>query len=146
MAGQLGQLGAQQLGAQKDIIGLQNQMGAQQQAMEQNKINQAIQDYATQQQYPMMQLGFASNMLRGLPLQATTTQSYQATPSSLNQGLGLLAGAAGAKQAGLFAEGGTIRGLAEGGVAGYANRGLAQVNPGSAAVQGIKAKLEMMPV
>lgn len=146
MAGQLGQLGAQQFGAQKDIIGLQNQMGAQQQAMEQNKINQAIQDYATQQQYPMMQLGFASNMLRGLPLQATTTQSYQATPSSLNQGLGLLAGAAGAKQAGLFAEGGTIKGLASGGVAGYANRGLAQANPSSAAVQGIKAKLEMMPI
>jgi hypothetical protein len=146
MAGQLGQLGTQQLGAQKDIIGLQNQMGAQQQALEQNKINQAIQDYATQQQYPMMQLGFASNMLRGLPLQATTTQSYQATPSALNQGLGLLAGAAGAKQAGLFAEGGTIRGLAEGGVTGYANRGLAQANPNSAAVQGIKAKLEMMPV
>jgi hypothetical protein len=146
MAGQIGQLGAQQFGAQKDIIGLQNQMGAQQQALEQNKINQAIQDYATQQQYPLMQLGFASNMLRGLPLQATTTQSYQATPSSLNQGLGLLAGAAGAKQAGLFAEGGTIRGLAEGGVTGYANRGLAQANPSSAAVQGIKAKLEMMPI
>ena len=146
MAGQLGQLGAQQFGAQKDIIGLQNQMGAQQQALEQNKINQAIQDYATQQQYPLMQLGFASNMLRGLPLQATTTQSYQAQPSSLNQGLGLLAGAAGAKQAGLFAEGGTIKGLAEGGVAGYANRGLAQANPRSAAVQGIKAKLEMMPI
>jgi hypothetical protein len=146
MAGQLGQLGGAQLGAQRDIIGLQNQMGAQQQTMEQNKINQAIQDYSTQQQYPMMQLGFMSNMLRGLPLQATTTQSYQATPSSLNQGLGLLAGAAGAKQAGLFAEGGTIRGLAEGGVAGYANRGLAQANPSSAAVQGIKAKLEMMPI
>ena len=146
MGAQLGQLGGAQLGAQKDIIGLQSQMGAQQQAMEQNKINQAIQDYATQQQYPLMQLGFASNMLRGLPLQATTTQSYQATPSTLNQGLGLLAGAAGAKQAGLFAEGGTIRGLAEGGVTGYANRGLTQANPSSAAVQGIKAKLEMMPI
>jgi hypothetical protein len=94
----------------------------------------------------MMQLGFASNMLRGLPLQATTTQTYQAQPSQLNQGLGLLAGAAGAKQAGLFAEGGTIKGLAEGGVAGYANRGLTQANPSSAAVQGIKAKLEMMPI
>ena len=146
MAGQLGQLGGQQLGAQQNIITAQNQMGAQQQTQEQNKINQAIQDFATQQQYPMMQLGFMSNMLRGLPLQATTTQSYQATPSTLNQGLGLLAGAAGAKQAGLFAEGGTIRGLAEGGVAGYANRGLTQANPSSATVQGIKAKLEMMPI
>jgi len=145
-ASTLGQLGGAQLGAQKDIIGLQNQMGGQQQALEQAKINQSIQDYATQQQYPLMQLGMMSNMLRGLPLQATTTQTYQAQPSNLNQGLGLLAGAAGAKQAGLFAEGGTIKGLAEGGVTGYANRGLAQANPRSAAVQGIKAKLEMMPI
>jgi hypothetical protein len=109
------------------------------------KINQAIQDYATQQQYPLMQLGFMSNMLRGLPMQATTTQSYQATPSQLNQGLGLLAGAAGAKQAGLFAEGGTIKGLASGGVTNYANRGMVQANPDSSVVRGIRSKLEMMP-
>jgi hypothetical protein len=69
-------------------------MGAQQQALEQSKINQAIQDYAIQQQYPMMQLGFMSNMLRGLPMQAQTTQLYQAQPSTLQQGIGL-AGAAG---------------------------------------------------
>jgi hypothetical protein len=145
MAGQLGQLGGQQLTAQRDIIGMQNTMGAQQQALEQQKINQAIQDYATQQQYPLMQLGFMSNMLRGLPMQATTTQSYQATPSQLNQGLGLLAGAAGAKQAGLFAEGGTIKGLASGGVTNYANRGMVQANPDSSVVRGIRSKLEMMP-
>jgi len=125
-ASTLGQLGGQQLGAQKEIIGLQSQMGKEQQALEQAKINQAIQDYATQQQYPLMQLGFMSNMLRGLPMQATTTQSYQAMPSALNQGLGVLAGAAGAKQAGLFAEGGTIKELASGGIASYANRGMVQ--------------------
>jgi hypothetical protein len=146
MGAQLGQLGTTQLGAQQNIIAAQNQYGKEQQAAEQAKINQAIQDYATQQQYPLMQLGFMSNMLRGLPLQATTTQSYQATPSALNQGLGVLAGAAGAKQAGLFAEGGTIKGLAAGGVTGYANRGLTEANPTSGVVQGIKAKLEMMPV
>jgi hypothetical protein len=145
MANQLGQLGGQQLGAQRDIIGLQNQMGGQQQALEQAKINQAIQDYATQQQYPLMQLGMMSNMLRGLPMQATTTQTYQAAPAPITQGLGLLAGAAGAKQAGLFAEGGTIRGLASGGVTNYANRGMVQANPDSSVVRGIRSKLEMMP-
>jgi hypothetical protein len=145
MAGQLGQLGGQQLGAQKDIIGLQSQMGGQQQALEQAKINQAIQDYATQQQYPLMQLGMMSNMLRGLPMQATTTQTYQAAPAPITQGLGLLAGAAGAKQAGLFAEGGTIKGLASGGVTNYANRGMVQANPDSSVVRGIRSKLEMMP-
>jgi hypothetical protein len=85
-----------------------------------------------------------SNMLRGLPMQATTTQTYQAQPSTLNQGLGVLAGAAGARQAGLFAEGGTIKGLAAGGVAGYANRGMVQANPDSSVVRGIRSKLEMM--
>jgi hypothetical protein len=145
MAGQLGQLGGQQLSAQRDIIGLQNQMGGQQQALEQAKINQAIQDYATAQQYPLMQLGMMSNMLRGLPMQATTTQTYQAAPAPITQGLGLLAGAAGAKQAGLFAEGGTIKGLASGGVTNYANRGMVQSNPDSSVVRGIRSKLEMMP-
>jgi hypothetical protein len=77
-------------------------------------------------------------------MQATTTQSYQAQPSTLNQGLGVLAGAAGARQAGLFAEGGTIKGLAAGGVAGYANRGMVQANPDSSVVRGIRSKLEMM--
>ena len=57
MASQLGQLGGARLGAQRDIIGMQSQMGKEQQALEQAKINQAIQDYATQQQYPLMQLG-----------------------------------------------------------------------------------------
>jgi hypothetical protein len=140
----LGQLGATQQGTD---IARQNQMatmGQQQQGLEQSKINQSIQDYATQQQYPLMQLGFMSNMLRGLPMQAATTQSYQAAPSPITQGLGLLAGAAGAKQAGLFKEGGTIKGLASGGVAGYANRGMVQSNPGSGVVQGIRQKLEMM--
>lgn len=144
MASQLGQLGGARLGAQRDIIGMQSQMGKEQQALEQAKINQAIQDYATQQQYPLMQLGFMSNMLRGLPMQATTTQTYQAQPSGINQGLGLLAGAAGAKQAGLFAEGGTIKGLADGGVAGYANKGMVQANPDSGVVRGIRQKLMMM--
>lgn len=143
-AGQLGQLGTAQLGAQQNIISAQAAAGREQQALEQAKINQAIQDYATMQQYPLMQLGFMSNMLRGLPMQATTTQTYQATPSPLTQGLGVLAGAAGARQAGLFAEGGTIKGLASGGVAGYANRGMVQANPTSGVVRGIRQKLEMM--
>jgi hypothetical protein len=141
---QLGQLGGAEQAAD---IARQNQMaamGQQQQGLEQSKINQAIQDYATQQQYPLMQLGFMSNMLRGLPMQSATTQSYQAAASPITQGLGLLAGAAGAKQAGLFKEGGTIKGLASGGVAGYANRGMVQSNPGSGVVQGIRQKLEMM--
>ena len=87
-ASTLGQLGGAQLGAQKEIIGLQSQLGAQQQALEQQKINQAIQEYANAQQYPIMQLGVMSNMLRGLPMQATQTQTYAAAPNPLTQGIG----------------------------------------------------------
>jgi hypothetical protein len=98
-AGALGQLGQQQLGAQTNILNLQSQVGAQQQAQEQQKINQQIQDYATAQQYPFMQLGLMNAMLRGLPLQNTTTQSYQAQPSTGQQLLGYGLGALGAYKA-----------------------------------------------
>jgi len=117
-AGTLGQLGTQDLAAQQSILNLQNTMGGQQQAQEQAKINQQIQDYAIQQQYPMMQLGFMSNMLRGLPMQSQTTQLYQAQPSTLQQGIGLLGAGASLYGAGR-AEGGEIREMAEGGIAGY---------------------------
>jgi len=113
-ASTLGQLGGQQLGAQKEIIGLQSQMGREMQAQEQNKINQAIQDYAIAQQYPFMQLGQMNAMLRGLPLQTQTTQLYQAQPSALQQGIGL-AGAAGTFFGGRNREGGIV-GYAPGGV------------------------------
>jgi hypothetical protein len=120
-AGTLGQLGGQQLGAQKDIIGLQGQMGATQQAQEQAKINQSIQDYATQQQYPMMQLGMMSNMLRGLPMQGVTTQSYQATPNALTQGIGALGTGLSLSNAlgGGKAAGGEIKSYAKGGIASF---------------------------
>jgi len=104
----LGGLGTQQLAAQQGIIGTQAQMGAQQQALEQAKINQAIQDYATAQQYPYMQLGILNAMLRGLPLQQTTTQTYQAAPNIISQ----IAGA-GTSAAGLYGlmkkKGGSIK-------------------------------------
>ena len=87
-AGQLANLGQQQLAAQQGIYGLQNQYGAQQQALQQSILNQAMQDYANAQQYPLMQLGTMSNMLRGLPMQAQTTQQYQAAPNAITQGIG----------------------------------------------------------
>ena len=98
-AGQLGQLAGSQQQADIARLGLQNQLGSQQQQFQQGIINQSIQDYATQQQYPLMQLGFMSNMLRGLPMQASTTQQYQAQPSGAQQALGLGLGALGAYKA-----------------------------------------------
>jgi hypothetical protein len=98
-AGMLGQLGGAQQQADIARLGLQNQLGGQQQQYQQNIINQSIQDYATQQQYPLMQLGVMSNLLRGLPMQSSNTQIYQAQPSGAQQALGLGLGALGAYKA-----------------------------------------------
>ena len=95
-ANQLAGLGGQQLQAQQGIYNLQNQFGQQQQQQQQNIINQAIQNYATEQQYPFMQLGVLNSMLRGLPMQQSSTQMYQAPPNPLTQALSLGAIGAGA--------------------------------------------------
>jgi hypothetical protein len=100
-ASQLGQLGQTQYGQQLGNINLQNQMGAQQQAQQQGILNQQIQNYAMAQQYPQQQLAFMSNMLRGLPMQSTSTNMYQAAPSNVSQLAGLgMAGYGLAKMAG----------------------------------------------
>jgi len=115
-AGQLASLGGQAFEAQKGIAGLQNQYGAQQQSMEQQKINQAIQDYANAQQYPLMQLGVMSNMLRGLPMQAATTNQYVAAPNQLTQGIGM-AGAGASLYNAFNPSSGRAPGMAKGGIA-----------------------------
>jgi hypothetical protein len=144
-AGQLGQLaGAQQ---QSDIarLGLQNQLGQQQQQYQQGIINQAIQDYATQQQYPYMQLSTMSNLLRGLPMQGMTTQQYQAAPSMTSQIAGLGGTALGlyGMSGGFKAAGGQIKEYAGGGsVKGYAGPEGSLVTSGSAGATGVAGSIE----
>ena len=99
-ANQLAGLGGQQLQAQQGIYNLQNQFGQQQQQQQQNIINQAIQNYATEQQYPFMQLGILNSMLRGLPMQQSSTQMYQAPPNPISQLAGL--GTAGLGALGMY--------------------------------------------
>ena len=124
-ANQLAGIGQQGLTAQQGIYGMQNQVGAQQQALEQQKINQAMTDYANAQQYPLMQLGTMSNMLRGLPMQAQTTSQYQAAPNALTQGIGAVGAYGALNNAGMFgttktsAEGGVIKSYASGGITSY---------------------------
>jgi hypothetical protein len=92
-AGQLGQLGQTQFEQQKDVLQGQLSAGAQQQALEQQRLGQAYQDFQNQRQYPYQQLAFMSDMLRGLPLSQQSQTMYQAPPSALSQigGLGLTA-------------------------------------------------------
>lgn len=88
-ASNLAGIGGQQLAAQQGIANAQMQAGSLQQQQQQNVINQAVQNYATAQQYPEQQLSFMNAMLRGLPTQQMTTQGYQAAPSTLSQATGL---------------------------------------------------------
>jgi len=131
-ANQLANLGQQQLASQENIYNLQNQTGAQQQQYNQNVINQAMQNYANAQQYPIMQLGTMSNMLRGLPMQATTTNQYQANPSLMNQVIG--AGGAAATIGALSRAPGSAQG-------GLQSTGINSYDVGGA----IRADLENMP-
>jgi len=116
-ANQLAGLGGQELAARQGIIGTQTQQGALQQQNQQNIINQAVQNYATAQQYPFLQLGMLNSMLRGLPMQQSSTQMYQAAPSQISQlaGLGTAGlGAAAMYNAATKADGGVIK-MAPGG-------------------------------
>jgi hypothetical protein len=131
-ASTLGQLGGAQQQADLARMGFQQQTGQQQQAYQQNIINQAIQDFATAQQYPYMQLSTMSNLLRGLPMQSMSTQQYQAQPSTTQQLLGLagtgasLYGAMGRKEGGTikeYAAGGNVRASLEGKIDDIADTG-----------------------
>jgi hypothetical protein len=117
-AGQLGQLGQNQYQQSMGINTLQNQYGGQQQALQQQGLSQAYQDFQNQQNYPYKQLGFMSDLIRGLPLGQQSTKSLYEPPPSTAQSIGQLGlGAYGIGQ--MFkAEGGTVKSMAGGGLGG----------------------------
>jgi hypothetical protein len=84
-ASNLSNIGTAQLGAQTGILGLQNQIGGQQQAREQQIINQAIQNYAQAQEAPMTAFNQYNALLRGYAVPGQTTTQYQAQPTLGNQ-------------------------------------------------------------
>lgn len=111
LAQTLGGLGATEFGQQKDIVGLQSAAGKEQQALEQARLEQQYQDFLRQQQYPYQQLGFMSDMLRGVPVGQTSQTIFQQPPAStLGQLAGLGTGLYGLSQMGFkpFAEGGPV--------------------------------------
>lgn len=107
-ANTLGQLGQTQFGQQQQALQTQASMGAQQQQLEQQRLAQQYADFQAQRQYPYTQLAFMSDMLRGLPLAQQAQTMYQAPPTMAQTALGFGLGAAGLKQAGVFAEGGEV--------------------------------------
>ena len=88
-AGQLGNLGNTSYNQMMGINQLQGQYGGMQQQQVQNVLNNQMQDFQNYQNYPYKQLGFMSDMLRGLPLTQQSSSIYQQPPSMLSQVAGL---------------------------------------------------------
>ena len=123
-AGTLSNIGTQGLAAQTSVLGTQAAAGATQQAQQQQAIDQAVLDYKNAQQQPYTQIGMMSDLIRGTPINNSTSTQYQAQPSAISQIGGLAATGIGAYGA-LKANGGVIedKGYASGGIVGYANGG-----------------------
>jgi hypothetical protein len=110
----LADIGQTQYGQNLGLLDVQNRFGAQQQGQVQNQLNTEYQDFLNFQNYPYKQMGFMSDMIRGLPLTQQSSAMYAQPPSMIQQvaGLGITGKALGA-----FAEGGAVgdrpAGLAE---------------------------------
>jgi hypothetical protein len=106
-ASNLANIGQTQYGQNMGILGMQNQFGGQQQQQTQNILNNQYQDFLNYQNYPYKQMGFMSDMIRGLPLAQQSATMYQQPPSMVQQvaGLGITGKALGA-----FASGGAVNG------------------------------------
>ena len=111
-ANSLNTLGQTQYNQNMGINQLQNQYGAQQQAQQQQGLSQAYQDFLNQKNFGYNQLGYMSNLIRGLPL--GTTSNQQVYPGSANM-IGALGGL-GIGAAGLMNQYGKIAGSKEGGL------------------------------
>ena len=126
----LGALGQTQYAQNVGTIGLQNQMGGQQQQQAQNVMNANYQNWAAEQNDPYKRLGFMSDIVRGAPLTQTGSSVYSSGPSSIENlaslgmgayGLNSLFGGKKAKNGGLtqaYANGGMV-GYDGGGMVGY---------------------------
>ena len=97
-AGQMGQtlanIGSAQQQADQARFGLQTSTAAQRQAMNQQYLDMAYQDFLRQRDYPMEQMQQYSSLLRGVPVTPNTTSTTYAPSASI--GSQLLGGGLGA--------------------------------------------------
>lgn len=101
----LADIGQTQYGQNLGLLDVQNRFGAQQQQQIQNQLNTEYQDFLNYQNQPYKQMGFMSDMIRGLPMSQLSSTMYQQPPSMIQQAAGL--GITG-KALGVFAKGGAV--------------------------------------
>jgi hypothetical protein len=106
-ASTLGALGQTQFGQEMAITDAQMRAGALQQAMEQRGLDVGYQQYQDSMNYPYKQLGFMSDIYRGLPMSQGAQSMYQ-NPSAISQAVGLGTAGYGAYKMFGSAKGGVI--------------------------------------
>jgi hypothetical protein len=104
---QYGNLGNQYTNQQQGIYNFQNQMGAQQQRLNQDILSQQYQDFLNQQRYDRENIGFMSDLIRGAGMNSSQT-TYQAPPPLSSQIPGLTMAAYGASKM-MAAKGGQVK-------------------------------------
>jgi len=111
-AGQLGSLGAQQFEQQMGITDAMQKYGALQQAQQQAGLDVEYQNYLAAQNFPYQQIGYFSDLIRGLPLSQSSTSVYGGQPDRTAQIVGGITTAAAASR---LKEGGQVKKYADGG-------------------------------
>ena len=124
-AANLANIGQTQYGQNMGLLSMQNQFGGQQQGQVQNILNNQYQDYLNAQNYPYKQMGFMSDMIRGLPLTQQSSAMYAQPPSAVSQIAGL--GGAALTGAKLFGAAGGATGDLESRPAGLADLAIYQM-------------------
>ena len=105
--GQYGNLGNLYNQQQQGIYNFQNQMGGQQQRLQQDILSQQYQDFLNQQRYNRDQIGFMSDLIRGAGMNSSQT-TYQAPPPLSSQLAGFGTAAYGASKL-MGAKGGQVK-------------------------------------
>lgn len=109
-------------------LGQQMQLGALQQGKEQQSLDAAYQDFLTQKNYPYQQLSYMSNLVRGTPMgMNSTSQVYQAPPSTASQIAGLGTAAIGAARLAGAKKGGATKDIKKRAPAGLAELALSKM-------------------
>ena len=87
-ARQLSDIGTAYQGQQQNILQAQLGVGKEAQNLEQQRLSTLYQQFMDEQQAPYKQLGFMSDILRGIPASSTTTSLYSQPPNFLASTIG----------------------------------------------------------
>jgi hypothetical protein len=119
-AGLMKDVGQSAYNQQVGIAGLQNQFGTQQQVTNQAGLDSLYQDFQNRQAWPYKNEEFMYNLMRGLPMQNTTSTLNTPAPSPISQMAGVGTALYGMSQLGKK-KGGSVK------TKKYANGGLADL-------------------